>query len=100
MRRIGGRIVGSRNDKVSSMIINNYLRICGSVGDDNGGMRRRDLCHCIFPFDVFGCLRKDPITKGGKVFTELGDHVCPKVEHGRGWSWYHGPCSEWGMELS
>ena len=28
--------------------------------------------------DVFGGLRKDPITRGGKVFTQLCDHVCPK----------------------
>ena len=53
------------------MIVENCLRICGGVGDNNGGSCRRDLCHCIFPFDVFGCLRKDPITKGGRFLQSL-----------------------------
>ena len=65
------------------MIVENCLRICGGVGDSNGGNRRRDLCNCIFPFDVFGGLWEDPITKGGKIFTHLCDHVCPELNHRR-----------------
>ena len=73
------------------MIVENCLRVWVVVGDDNGSVCRRDLRHCIVPFDVFGGLREDPITKGGKIFTHLCDHVCPEMNHGRGRSWYQGP---------